>query len=265
MNIFDLHNDIITSELTEYELKNRVNGELSNNNKIIYAIWTTLLNTDEFVTKCEYIKKNNMMSAVEDCGFIKDDFEIALMANPLYCSLTWNYDNELGGGACGESGLTEKGKKFIEYLNKHDIALDISHLNEKTFWQAIDIADRVLASHSDLYELKEHERNLNYRQIEAIIKKDGVIGLTPVPSFVNNGYEGYIGAINCFIEKFGNDNISIGSDFYGSKGIAGLRNYNELNQAISSLIADKNILKKILFDNAARFFGTKQSLFDKNM
>lgn len=256
MNIFDLHNDILTSGFTDYELQNRVNREWLNNNKIICAIWTTLLSMDEFVLKSKYVRDNKIISAIEDCQVLSDDFDIMLISKPLYCSLTWNLDNSLGGGAYGKNGLTEKGKSFIEFLNKHNIALDLSHLNEKTFWQAIDIADRVLVSHSALNVLKKHCRNLNDLQIEAIIKKDGIIGLTPVPDFIANGnIKGYLDAVEYFIKKFGNKNISIGSDFYGTKGIVGLENYCELIQSINNLVADEKICRKILFDNASGFFN----------
>jgi len=52
-------------------------------------------------------------------------------------NIVWNNPNKFGGGikAKEEVGLTELGKVLVEKLVQKNIAIDLSHANEKTFWR----------------------------------------------------------------------------------------------------------------------------------
>ena len=62
-------------------------------------------------------------------------------------TLTWNYENPLAGGVYSESGVTALGRQVINKLNANNIAVDLSHLNSKSFFQVASEAKTVLASH----------------------------------------------------------------------------------------------------------------------
>lgn len=88
-------------------------------------------------------------------------------------TITWNYDNELGCGnlTSNDLGLTSFGKKCIKTMNNLNMIIDISHCSSKTFWDILSITNKpVIASHSNVYGLCRHTRNLTDMQIKEIAK-----------------------------------------------------------------------------------------------
>ncbi len=68
--------------------------------------------------------------------------------------------------------------------------VDLSHTGEKTFWDAINTTTKpVIASHSCVYNLCPHRRNLKDDQIKAIAKNGGVIHLNFYAGFIDSTYE----------------------------------------------------------------------------
>lgn len=64
--------------------------------------------------------------------------------------------------------------------------IDVSHLNDEGFWDVMEIASRpLIASHSNCRSLAYTMRNLDDKQIEAIAKKGGVIGMNSVNMFTD--------------------------------------------------------------------------------
>ncbi len=94
--------------------------------------------------------------------------------------LTWNYANLLADGALETrgAGLTTSGKHVVQELNALHVWTDVSHLNERSFWDVIEIAKNPIASHSNCMKLCQHPRNLNDEQLKALIKRNGMIGVT---------------------------------------------------------------------------------------
>ena len=102
-------------------------------------------------------------------------------------ALTWNEKNILGTGAGENSceGLTEIGKKAVRKMNEIGMIVDVSHANEKTFWDIAEISTKpFIASHSNARTLCDVPRNLTDEQIKAVAQSGGVIGV--------NGYIGFI-------------------------------------------------------------------------
>jgi membrane dipeptidase len=81
-----------------------------------------------------------------------------------------------GGTGC-EDSLTAFGFELIKEMRQHNIALDMTHLSDKAFWQALDIFDGTIwASHNNCRALVPHQRQFSDAQLKAIIQRDGVIG-----------------------------------------------------------------------------------------
>ena len=81
------------------------------------------------------------------------------------------------GGTSTELGLTPDGLTLLREMDQHGIILDLTHLSDEAFWQALDHFDgRVLASHNNCRAIVPHQRQFDDRQIHAIIDRDGVIG-----------------------------------------------------------------------------------------
>jgi membrane dipeptidase len=81
------------------------------------------------------------------------------------------------GGTSTELGLTPDGLALLREMDTHSLILDLTHLSDEAFWQALDHFDgHVLASHNNCRTLVPHQRQFDDKQIQAIIDRDGVIG-----------------------------------------------------------------------------------------
>jgi len=137
-------------------------------------------------------------------------------------TLTWSLRNDLGDGILGSDnyGLTAFGKDVIKEMNRLGIIVDVSHLNERGFWDVIDICEKpLIASHSDCRALCNHPRNLSDEQIKAIADKGGVIGINFCPDFLrddgNASVEDVLDHIEHIVSLVGVEHVGFGSDFDG--------------------------------------------------
>jgi membrane dipeptidase len=101
-----------------------------------------------------------------------------------YLGLTWNTSNAIGVSARDETergkkgGLTEFGKEVVQKMDELGMMIDVSHLGETAFWDVVNTSKNpIIASHSDVYNLSPHYRNLKDDQIKAIAKSGGFISV----------------------------------------------------------------------------------------
>jgi len=81
-------------------------------------------------------------------------------------------------GTGTEGGLTEMGKALLRQMDAVGMILDLTHLSEPAFWEAIDIYHGpVLASHNNCRVLVPGDRQFSDQQLEVITGRDGVIGV----------------------------------------------------------------------------------------
>jgi len=87
-------------------------------------------------------------------------------------------------------GLTDFGISVIKRMNELGVMVDISHVGEQTFWDIIRISNKpIIASHSCVWNLCPHRRNLKDDQIKAIAKTGGVVFLNFYAGFIDSTYE----------------------------------------------------------------------------
>ncbi len=136
-------------------------------------------------------------------------------------SLTWNEDNALAGGAKGDSshGLTAAGKALVKRIEELGMILDVSHINEKSFWDIAKIVhEPIIASHSNAYALCPHPRNLKDDQLSFLRENGGVVGLNAYPEFVQQeqplwNMERLADHMDYMIDKMGIEHVAFGFDF----------------------------------------------------
>lgn len=177
-------------------------------------------------------------------------------------TLTWNYKNEIGCGALSgyNEPLTDFGKRVVKEMNKLNMIIDVSHLNESGFNDVARLSEKpFIASHSNAYRIFKHPRNLKKEQICAIRDCDGIIGINLYPVFVD-GDKGTTDMILKHIDYIINitdgKNIALGCDFDGiSYCCQDLPNaasmdflYNKISESFSKEIADN-----IFYDNMNNF------------
>ena len=114
-----------------------------------------------------------------------------------YMTLTWNnspswassHTAEKDPTYTGPKGLTSFGKTIIGRMNQLGMIVDVSHIGETTFWDAINTTTKpVIASHSNAYSICPVTRNLKDEQIKAVGKNGGVICLNFFSGFVDSNF-----------------------------------------------------------------------------
>ncbi|MDE2636192.1 MAG: membrane dipeptidase [Chloroflexota bacterium] len=135
------------------------------------------------------------------------------------------------GGTGVEQGLTALGAPLLREMNRLGMLLDLTHMSDIAFWQAVKIYDGpVLASHNNCRALVPHQRQFSDEQLNLIIERDGVIGAAfdiwmLQPGFVRGGsnqgvfIETVIDHIDHICQLSGNSlHAAIGTDLDGGFG-----------------------------------------------
>lgn len=284
MNYFDLHCD------TPYEcyFKNQdffennlaVSGKKGagfDNWRQVFAVWIRD-DQDEPYTLYKAIlkdfkeklktKPDNLTPyfSVEGGAVIGDDIErLYELKKDGICALTltWNGENRIAGGSKTDKGLTDFGKRVISEMNSLDMLCDLSHLNEKSFYSAVELADYPIATHSNCRAVFDCPRNLSDNQLKLIAEKGGIVGLCFYPEFLGgNVSQKLYQNIYHMLELGMENNIALGSDFDGADMSGELCDISIIPLLYDKLLKkgiNKPILDKIFYKNAKKHLET----FDK--
>lgn len=169
--------------------------------------------------------KIGVLLGLEGLSGIGEDIESIYTLYQLgfrHGSLTWNEENFLGTGVRGDinRGLTNLGKEAIKIMESTGMILDVSHANDKTFWDIYNVAERpFIASHSNSRVLCNVPRNLTDDQIKAIGERDGLVGINAFNEFIHEdkdkrSVDYLINHIEYIINLIGIDKIALGFDFF---------------------------------------------------
>ena len=150
-------------------------------------------------------KKNNILSipiSIEGGEAIENSIENLhhfIQRGMLYFGPTWNhsldwvssgYDETHNKNKIKQLGLSNFGKEVIHTCNESGVIIDVSHIGERSFWDIAAISTKpFIASHSSVYKLSKHFRNLKDDQILEIKKVGGLVGLNPYPFFIDTSFK----------------------------------------------------------------------------
>ncbi|MDV6315868.1 dipeptidase [Idiomarina sp. HP20-50] len=83
-------------------------------------------------------------------------------------------------------GLSPFGKKLVKAMNETGVMVDVSHISDEAFYQAVEISDApVIASHSSLRAYTPgFERNMSDDMLKALAENEGVIQINFGSSFL---------------------------------------------------------------------------------
>lgn len=121
-------------------------------------------------------------------GDVEEKIEWMYKNNIRIASLVWNESNHLADGWPNNPlrGLSDEGFRVVKKMNELDMIIDVSHINEKGFWDIIETSNKpVIATHSNARHLCPHDRNLTDQQLKAIAAKGGLVGLNTCKSFIS--------------------------------------------------------------------------------
>lgn len=174
-------------------------------------------------------------------------------------SLTWNYETAYGHSCYGDDAapLKPEGRQLLRALEQSPIFLDVSHLNEAGFYEALDLyAPSLLVTHSSCRAIVDHPRGLTDDQLRALGDHGGLVGLAFFPDFL--GAKGSVDEALRHVEKIvslaGEATVSIGSD-WGSAGMGELRDTASLGGLVSAVASSYGpvLAEKFAFGNARAF------------
>jgi membrane dipeptidase len=186
--------------------------------------------------------------------------------------LVWSRPNIFGHGvpfACPRSpntgpGLTPVGKNLVRECNRLGVMIDVSHLNEKGFWDVADLSTAPLvATHTCAYTICPSTRNLTDKQLDAIRESDGIVGVNFAVNDVrpdahldeNTPLDMVARQFAYLIDRIGIDRVGIGSDFDGAtipKPIGDVSGLQNLILSLREYGFDDTVLRKIASENWMR-------------
>ncbi|QHM73395.1 dipeptidase [Mixta intestinalis] len=184
----------------------------------------------------------------------------------------WNLPNRFGVGVNGGfpgspdtgDGMTAAGKALIRACNQKRLLIDLSHMNEKTFWQTAELSDAPLvATHSNAHALCAQPRNLTDAQLAAIAASDGFVGVNFGNAFLRadgqrNGdteLEEIVKHLCWMIDKLGEDRVGFGSDFDGISvpdALGDVTGMPKLFKTLETAGFDAPLLEKLAWRNWLR-------------
>ena len=203
--------------------------------------------------------------------------EVLYAAGLRSLGITWSRENIFGTGVSLDHfpgtpdigpGLTKQGRRLVSACNQLGILIDLSHLNEKGFWDVAALSDKPLvATHSNAHTLCQSPRNLTDKQLFEVAGTGGVVGInfgvrflredgkeapsTPIAEIVNH--------VNYLVDTIGIHHVAFGSDFDGTtipNSMGDVRGLPKLINALRKTGYGDNDLKKIASENWARVLKT---------
>ena len=149
----------------------------------------------------------------------------------------------------------------MKACNELRIAIDLSHINEKGFWDVAKLSDApLIATHSNVHAICPHARNLTDKQLDAIAETGGMVGLNYATCFLRpDGQRGtdvpfelMARHLDHLIGRLGVDHVGLGSDFDGANipdVIGDVTGLPALQDALRQHGYDEATLKKLCHEN----------------
>ena len=210
--------------------------------------------------------KRGMMLTVEEggacldsLGALRDLYRLGVRM----MTLTWNGANELASGNVNpEMGFTAFGREAVREMERQNIIVDVSHLNDKGMEELMGFATKpIIATHSNLRSVCSHKRNVTEEMFKYIVEHKGLCGLNLLHGFVSDepmkdSKAELFRHVYRMLELGGEDVIACGSDFDG--GITSQMDNPALFASFGDYMVDHGISRrvsdKIMFENALHFF-----------
>jgi len=137
-----------------------------------------------------------VLMGVEGGHMIGNDVRVLRTFGALgvrYMTLSHFYNDEWADSSTDKpahNGLTDFGKDIVREMNRQGIMVDISHVSDKTFYDALEVSKTpLIASHSSCRALCNHVRDMSDDMIKALAANGGVIQINYERSFIDQAYK----------------------------------------------------------------------------
>ena len=158
-------------------------------------------------------------------------------------------------------GLTDQGKQLIQNCADKGMIIDVSHMNERAFWDTVEIIRQpIVATHSNVHALCPQARNLTDPQLQAIQHSHGMVGVNFDVAFlrsdgqrnIDTSLDVIIDHLDYLIEHLGEDHVGFGSDFDGCllpKALSGVSDMQVLIERMQQRHFSNTLIEKISYQN----------------
>jgi membrane dipeptidase len=128
-----------------------------------------------------------------DIRLLRDFYRLGVR----YMTLTWSNTNEWADSSGDvqdpnvkhHNGMTDFGKDVVREMNRLGMIIDISHVSDATFYQALLVSQApVIASHSSSRELTNQPRNMTDDMLRAMTHNGGVVMVNFYSAFIDENY-----------------------------------------------------------------------------
>ncbi len=190
-----------------------------------YSKDLALARTADDVRRAHAQGKIAVLMGVEGGHMLGNDIRMVRIYSDLgvrYMTLSHFYNDEWADSSTDKpahNGLTDYGKQIVTEMNRQGMLVDISHVSDKTFYDALAISKApLIASHSSCRALCNHPRNMTDDMIKALAAKGGIIQINYEKSFLDQAYKdaadktsgGVVAALDRFKKMCGDDDACVG-------------------------------------------------------
>ncbi|MBK9317008.1 MAG: dipeptidase [Acidobacteria bacterium] len=154
--------------------------------------------TADDIRKARRERKIAALMGMEGGHMINNSLATLRMFSQLgirYLTLTHSVNTDWAdssGDQPKHNGLTDFGRDVVRELNRLGVMVDISHVADKTFWDALAVSRApMIASHSSCRAISSHPRNMTDEMIKALAAKGGVIQINYLDSFIDEELNQY--------------------------------------------------------------------------
>lgn len=144
--------------------------------------------------------------------------ELFRLMGVLVMQLTYNNQNTFGGSCYepSDSGLSRFGHELVREMNRIGMLIDLSHVGDRTSREVIEASTTPVAfTHANPTFLYDHKRNKSRGTLEALVARNGVLGLATYPNITGDwadSPERWTEMVERTVEAIGIDHVGIGTD-----------------------------------------------------
>ena len=223
------------------------------------------IHTAQDIEKAQREHRCGLIKAVEGGAILGGDLQTLdqLQARGVkILTLTWNGTNELGNGCMSaeSAGLTDFGKAVVRRMEALNLFADVSHLNERGFWDVAQISTRpFLATHSLSKTICCHPRNLTDEQFDCLRERGGLVGLNLCREHLGEAsFSAFERHLTHFLERDGEKCLALGCDFDGTELPPYWNGIDTLSALEEQLLTDgfgRETVDRLFCQNAYEFFS----------
>lgn len=187
-----------------------------------------------------------------------------------YLTLTHFSKNEaatpsMGLGANETDGLTTFGRELVQELERHDVLVDVAHVNTQGVLDTCAIATKpLMCTHTGVKGVHQHARNLSDEELDAVAETQGIVGIMYAPCYMspdkNATSECVLDHIAYTVERIGIDHVALGSDYDGwlpsiPKDMRDCTDAHLIIDGLKRRGFSQSAIEKIRFANALRLLS----------